>query len=283
MCNFHGKYFFTKNFNGDLFGSLKKITGVSSSHGPPPSLSFDGATPLEPNQILLAFSSWFFTNALPNSPLQDNLKKYVLSRFAEQAPSFMLISQAKILNAFDSLKPNQSSGTDGCPAEWLKCCSTLISSHLTALFNSCLSAAYFPDEWRIVKVIILRKPNKSQYPNPSSFRPISILCALSNVFERILHSRLKAIAESPSGPWFSDNQHGFIYKIAPRNLPAQRWPASLKEILKRNFLLAVPSSISKVPSTPLGNRGFYMVFCANCPIYLVKILSSFLNARKAKL
>ncbi len=73
------------------------------------------------------------------------------------------------------------------------------------------------------------------------------------------------------------------YQIAPRNLPAQRWPASLKEILKRNFLLAAPSSISKVPSTPLGNRKFYMVFCANCPIYLVKILSSFQNARKAKL
>jgi hypothetical protein len=120
------KDFCMKNFNGDLFGSLKKITGVSSSHGPPPSLSFDGATPLEPNQILLAFSNSFFPNALPNSPLQDNLKKDVLSRFAEQAPSFMLISQADILNAFDSLKPNQSPGTDGCPAKWLKCCSTVI-------------------------------------------------------------------------------------------------------------------------------------------------------------
>ncbi len=37
--------------------------------------------------------------------------------------SFEPNSRAGVLTAIDCLKANQSPGTDGCPAEWLKCCS----------------------------------------------------------------------------------------------------------------------------------------------------------------
>ena len=40
---------------------------------------------------------------------------------AEQTGPFEPISSSQDLNAIDYLKSNHSPGTEGCPAEWLKC------------------------------------------------------------------------------------------------------------------------------------------------------------------
>ena len=65
----------------------------------------------------------------------------------------------------------------------------------------------FPEIWRSAKVTILRKEHKPSYDVTSSYRPISILCALSKVFEKVLHSRLTRLLLKEA--WLNDNQHGF--------------------------------------------------------------------------
>ena len=56
-------------------------------------------------------------------------------------------------------------------------------------------------------MLILKKANKAVYNLVSSFRPISILNALSKIFEKIILVRLKVLAAEQN--WFSENQHGF--------------------------------------------------------------------------
>ena len=50
----------SNNFNGDLFGALKRITGTSAGHCPPPLIKIDGSPSLDPLLTLKAFSSSFF-------------------------------------------------------------------------------------------------------------------------------------------------------------------------------------------------------------------------------
>ena len=97
----------------------------------------------------------------------------------------------ELRTAFDGLKITRTPGTDGLPAEWLKFSFDCLSNHLLHLFNACLAISYFPSKWRIAVVIILRKLNKPSYDETGSFRPISILCVLGKLFERLIHSRLK--------------------------------------------------------------------------------------------
>ncbi len=193
------KAFCTNNSNGDPFGALKRITETTVSHSPPPLIKIDGAISCDSLLTLKAFSSSFFPKSLSSSQFHHRLESEVLDKMTEPNASFEPISRAEILTAIDCLKANQSPGTDGCPAEWLKCSSSSISHHVAALFNACLAVSYFPDDWRIARVIILRKQNKPHYDDPSCYRPISILCAFAKVFERIIYTRLKVLADSSNG------------------------------------------------------------------------------------
>ncbi len=201
--------FCSSDLNSDLFGSPKEITSASSNQCPSPLIKTNGKTHPDSDQMLEAFSSYFFPKEALSSPLHLLFKEKVRKKINKPLKSFMNITNAEVITALTTLKSNQSPGIDSCPAEWLKCCTSLISQHVTALFNACLASSYFPAEWQISRVIILRKPNKPHFDDPSSYQPISIICSKSKVFERILHSRLKSLSESAPKTWFNDSQHGF--------------------------------------------------------------------------
>ena len=59
---------------------------------------------------------------------------------------------------------------------------------LINLFNSCLRSGAWP--WTDTRVLLIKKPMKADYSNPSAFRPISISSHIGKVFERILNRRL---------------------------------------------------------------------------------------------
>ena len=99
------------------------------------------------------------------------------------------VSVAELGNAMSELKLDQSLAKDGCPTAWLNLSHPVIQSYLPSLFNACIATGYFPETSRSAKVTILRKEHKPSYDVTSSYRSISILCALSKVFEKVLHSR----------------------------------------------------------------------------------------------
>jgi Reverse transcriptase (RNA-dependent DNA polymerase) len=60
---------------------------------------------------------------------------------------------------------------------------------LTYLFNACIFAQYFPKNWKHATVVAIPKPGKD-HSDSKSYRPISLLCGLSKVFERIILQRI---------------------------------------------------------------------------------------------
>ena len=59
-----------------------------------------------------------------------------------------------------------------------------ISSPLTYIFNLCIS-----EYLQKMKNSIIIYKNKNQY-EPCNYRPISILCQISKIFEKIIHDLL---------------------------------------------------------------------------------------------
>ena len=64
---------------------------------------------------------------------------------------------------------------------------------LPRLFNKCMEEKTWP--WVTNKVIFMRKPGKSNYSSPSSYRLITISSYVGKVFERLLESRIRTLAE----------------------------------------------------------------------------------------
>ena len=60
---------------------------------------------------------------------------------------------------------------------------------LTRIFNSCIRLHYFPETWKLAKVIMIPKPKKA-HTDPLNFRPISLLSHLSKIFERLILSQI---------------------------------------------------------------------------------------------
>lgn len=89
--------------------------------------------------------------------------------------------------AVSSLKSN-AKGVDGISTSMFKNCLVELSPALLHIFNYSLQYGVFPDLWKIASVKPL--PKKPNADDVKSFRPISILCVLSKLLEKIVHSQL---------------------------------------------------------------------------------------------
>ena len=81
-----------------------------------------------------------------------------------------------------------AAGSDGLRSSILKLSLPHISSPLTYVINLSLIEGIFPDEMKIANVIPLFKcDDQEMFYN---YRPVSLLCSLSKVFEKVMYSRL---------------------------------------------------------------------------------------------
>ena len=87
----------------------------------------------------------------------------------------------KILTELDVSK---ATGPDGISNRILKEAVVPISQLLSQLFNYSLHMGEFPEAWKIAHVSpVFKKGDPMQYAN---YRPISLLCCIAKVFEKIL-------------------------------------------------------------------------------------------------
>lgn len=110
-----------------------------------------------------------------------------------QCFSFTPVTEDKVRQAL-SRSNSQAVGVDGLPQGFLVAAFPVISPFVTAVFNLSLATGIFPERWRHSVVIPI---NKVKTPmSAGDYRPISLLCTLSKVFERIVHEQLDTFISS---------------------------------------------------------------------------------------
>ena len=276
------KEFCSSDLNDDLFGALKKLA-IPSNIQIPSALKVDNVILQDPKSILAEFGKSFFpANPAPTAAqaaLERSVEATVSTTVGPTLSNFVTLMELR--SAFDGLKVTNSPGIDGFSAAWLNLSFDLLSGHLISLFNCCITTSYFPSNWRIANVVILPKQNKPSYDATSSFRPISILCSMSKLFERVIHSRLK-VEEAKSG-WFSAGQHGFRAGRSTESAASDLVGLIENNMKKRLFtscaFLDIKSAFDSAWQPAILNR----LLRKGCPLYLVKLLRSYLNDRKANL
>ena len=97
------------------------------------------------------------------------------------------ISPCEVENAIKCLKQNKAPGTDGVPPGILKLLSDDWTLLLTHLFNHIFSSGY-PTEWTYARVFSIFK--KGSRLSPENYRGISIMNALSKLYDIVLSKRL---------------------------------------------------------------------------------------------
>ena len=114
------------------------------------------------------------------------------------------ITPIDVYNALSSIDPTKAVSCDNIHPYILKHCATTLCAPITNLFQACIQNQSLPTEWKVQKI----RPNfKKEHPlHVENYRPISLLCILSKVLEKIIYVKIIPFIR----PRLSKHQLGFL-------------------------------------------------------------------------
>ena len=113
-------------------------------------------------------------------------------------------SSDEIISIIKSLK-DSSPGYDGIHIKIIKKTASVLAPVISKLINMSFQYGIFPDTLKTAKVLPLHKGGKRD--NVSNYRPISIIPAVSKIYERAMYNRLSDFLSNQN--ILSDCQFGF--------------------------------------------------------------------------
>ena len=119
-------------------------------------------------------------------------------------PNYICIEEQEVYRALLSLDASKSAGIDTISPSVLKHCATPLTQPLHHLFCYCLSSCNLSSEWQVHCITPIFK--SGDHSNIANYRPISLLCVVSKVLERLIYNYLVNFLTDS----FSNQQFGFL-------------------------------------------------------------------------
>ena len=102
--------------------------------------------------------------------------------------TFRKVTFEEVLKEINRLRSDSSTGYDQIPVKYIKLGKDHLAGPLMHIINTCIAALMFPRVWKTARVSPI--PKIDQPIDKSDFRPVSILPALSKIYERLVLSQL---------------------------------------------------------------------------------------------
>lgn len=192
----------------------------------------------------------------------------------------MQVSNDELSLVAKGLKLKKAPGPDGIPNVALKTAILAFPDLFRMVLQKCLADGYFPDKWKIQKLVLLPKPGKPP-GNPASYRPICLLDTLGKLLERIILNRLTQFTEGETG--LSEKQFGFrkgrstvdairtVIEVAER--------ASKKKRCGNRFCAVVTIDVKNAFNSASWEAIATALHGMRVPHYLCRILKSYFQNR----
>ncbi len=98
--------------------------------------------------------------------------------------SFVSPSEGTVLAAIKSLRSTPATGVDGIPTQVLKDLAPILAGPVAHLARLSFTAGVVPRQFKIANIVPVHKRGKDPR-QPSSYRPVAILCSLSKILESL--------------------------------------------------------------------------------------------------
>jgi hypothetical protein len=120
------------------------------------------------------------------------------------------MTEDKVKECLNELKIKNCEGFDRIPLRILKSGAPILCRPLSILFHKIYETKQIPEQWKAAKVLPLHK--KGNLHDVTNYRPISNLCSVSKIYEKLILKRLENIAQENNIDLTGIQQHGFKRK-----------------------------------------------------------------------
>lgn len=206
----------------------------------------------------------------------SNIVNDYINNIINQPIEIFSTNPSELLSIIKNLKTNKAPGIDQIPNIVLKNLSKKSLILLTKIINGILKYSYFPNIWKIAKIIPVHKIGKSPFNN-TSYRPISLLSALSKIVEKIILIRLNKF--NLSNNIIPNEQFGFRQDCSTTDGLLR-----LNEFIVRSFndkrsVVGVALDIEKAFDSVWTDGLIYKLINLQFPSYLIRIIYNYLKNR----
>ena len=154
------------------------------------------------------------------------------------------VTEKEIKTLISALK-DTATGFDDMNSLSLKISSEIVVKPLTNICNLSLTQGIFPSQLKIANVIPLYKSDDPMLFN--NYRPVSVLCVLSKVFEKIMYNRVSTFLEIFK--ILHENQYGFRKKSSTHLALLSFVDKVIQAIEKGEYAIGVFLDFAKVFDT----------------------------------
>jgi Reverse transcriptase (RNA-dependent DNA polymerase)/Endonuclease-reverse transcriptase len=183
---------------------------------------------------------------------------------------------SQIKNFLKKLKRRKAPGPDDIPNEALINLPDSAVKYLTNLINAMLRIGYFPQNWKLAKVLMLPKPGKD-HSDPNNYRPISLLSTLSKVAEKAILLRLNRFLHIKK--LIRHEQFGFRSQHSTVHQAVRVMDDITAELNKNRPTAMLLIDLQKAFDRVWHDGLIHKLINLNVPIYITRILHSYLSSR----
>lgn len=149
--------------------------------------------------------------------------------------------------------------------------------YLNLIFCACLKFGYFPKAWKNASVTTFKKTSKDP-SKASSYRPISLLSAISKLFEKIILTRINMHVQVNN--LIPEEQYGFRLQRSTTKQLIRFIDCINTAFNNRQSAGALFFDIEMAFDRVWHDGLLYKMIGYHFPTYLIKITSSFLSNRQ---
>lgn len=169
-------------------------------------MRFENEVTTDRQTICNLFAKFFTSVYAPRVEVSNEIIYDPFSYSADDLVSEVTFSVTDVQKAIQRFDVNKVASPDNIPMMFFMKLAMSLSLPLSILFNKSLMNRKFPTRWKISYVSpIFKEGDKNDVSN---YRPVSILCAISKIFERLVFNMLFDQIKSE----IHHSQHGFFAK-----------------------------------------------------------------------
>ena len=163
--------------------------------------------PIAPNELSNKFAEYF------EAKVEKIVAESVINQSVYNGTNKIIVDNRCFMNYNDvkeslsTLKSKNCEGFDRIPLRIINDAREILLPTLAILFKKIYEQKSIPEQWKVAKVIpIHKKGSKTMIEN---YRPISNLCSLSKVFEKLILKQIHYLEKTNKLDFTGKSQHGF--------------------------------------------------------------------------